>query len=101
MKKLRERLKVFSEEYIEATSMPVVLGSALGAVILTYFIIMLVMNKLYEGTVVYDSLISGTISYYDYFKQGDKRLVYLFLLGSVSFFYLILMMYRRVFRYYQ
>ena len=91
MKKLRERLKVFSEEYIEATSMPVVLGSALGAVILTYFIIMLVMNKLYEGTVVYDSLISGTISYYDYFKQGDKRLVYLFLLGSVSFFYLILM----------
>lgn len=89
-KHMKKRLKHFGEQYIENSSLAVIAASAVGAIFAAFWVITLVIDLLYEGTVVYDSLIAGTLSFYDYFKQGDKWLVYIFLFGSVIFFYLIM-----------
>lgn len=89
-KHIKKRVEHFGEQYIEASTPLVIGASAVGAIVVAFCVITLLMDILYEGTIVYDSLIAGTLSFYDYFKQGDKWLVYIFLFGSIFFFYLIM-----------
>lgn len=87
---VKKKVKQFWEQYIEGSTLLVLLTSAVGAALIAFWMITLVMDLLYEGEVVYDSFIAGTLSFYDYYKQGDKWLVYIFLFGSVICFYLIM-----------
>ncbi len=69
----------------------------------TYLAVVLLKGFLYHHITEYDSFVSGSTSYYNYYKAGDKTVVYLFLLGTVAgyFFWTFFINFVRKYELYQ
>lgn len=84
---MKRKISRICKEYFEGACLAHSVLAVMLSLLTTYLAVVLMKGFLYHHTTEYDSLVSGTISYYNYYKAGDKSVVYLFLLGTVAGYY--------------
>ncbi len=84
---MKKKITDIYKEYFAGTCLAHSVLSVILALITTYLAVILLKESIYDQATTYNSLVSGTISYYDYYKAGDKNIIYLFLFGTAAGYY--------------